>query len=208
MTQITNDEIKKIELNILDEFVNFCNKNNLKYYLVYGTLLGAVRHKGFIPWDDDIDLGMPRMDYNKLIEAFKNSTRDSDIYVDFCECKNKPCQVILKIQHKKCKHLFVDIFPYDIYKENSRECSILYTENFGKVMQIEVGALMVGRIVNYDQVSCIHKGSEKGRFEFGGSTICLLFEKDAVQIDSDLIKNTEDGFETAVKMGERIGLSK
>lgn len=97
---------------------------------------------------------------------------------------------------------------YDIYKENSRECSILYTENFGKVMQIEVGALMVGRIVNYDQVSCIHKGSEKGRFEFGGSTICLLFEKDAVQIDSDLIKNTEDGFETAVKMGERIGLSK
>lgn len=94
---------------------------------------------------------------------------------------------------------------YKIYKENSRECCILHTEHFGKVMQIEVGALMVGKIVNYDQVSCIKKGDEKGRFEFGGSTIVLLLEKDSVDIDSDLIKNTEDGYETAVKMGERIG---
>lgn len=115
--------------------------------------------------------------------------------------KNKFIQGVLHtVNPIACEH-------YDIYKENSRECTILYTENFGKVMQIEVGALMVGRIINYDQVSCIQKGSEKGRFEFGGSTICLLFEKDAVEIDADLIRNTEDGFETAVKMGERIGLS-
>lgn len=93
----------------------------------------------------------------------------------------------------------------DIYKENSRECCILHTENFGKVMQIEVGALMVGKIVNYDQIACIKKGDEKGRFEFGGSTIVLLLQKDAVEIDEDLIQNTIDGFETAVKMGERIG---
>ena len=77
---------------------------------------------------------------------------------------------------------------YDIYKENSRECSLLHTENFGKVMQIEVGALMVGKIVNYDQVACIHRGDEKGKFEFGGSTIVLLFKKDTVDIDDDLIK--------------------
>ena len=94
---------------------------------------------------------------------------------------------------------------YDIYKENSRECSLLHTENFGKVMQIEVGALMVGKIVNYDQVACIHRGDEKGKFEFGGSTIVLLFKKDTVEIDDDLIENTKNGYETAVKMGERIG---
>ena len=94
---------------------------------------------------------------------------------------------------------------YDIYKENSRECSLLHTENFGKVMQIEVGALMVGKIVNYDQVACILRGDEKGKFEFGGSTIVLLFKKDTVDIDDDLIENTKNGYETAVKMGERIG---
>ena len=94
---------------------------------------------------------------------------------------------------------------YDIYKENSRECSLLHTENFGKVMQIEVGALMVGKIVNYDQVACIHRGDEKGKFEFGGSTIVLLFKKDTVDIDDDLIEKTKIGYETAVKMGERIG---
>ena len=94
---------------------------------------------------------------------------------------------------------------YDIYNENSRECSLLHTENFGKVMQIEAGALMVGKIVNYDQVACIHRGDEKGKFEFGGSTIVLLFKKDTVDIDDDLIENTKNGYETAVKMGERIG---
>ena len=121
---------------------------------------------------------------------------------DGYKSKNKFIQGVLHtVNPIACEH-------YDIYKENSRECSILYTNNFGKVMQIEVGALMVGRIINYDQVSCIKKGVEKGRFEFGGSTIVLLFEKDSVDIDADLIKNTEDGFETAVKMGERIGLSK
>ena len=94
---------------------------------------------------------------------------------------------------------------YDIYKENSRECSLLHTENFGKVMQIEVGALMVGKIVNYDQVACIHRGDEKGKFECGGSTFVLLIKKDTVDIDDDLIENTKNGYETAVKMGERIG---
>lgn len=120
---------------------------------------------------------------------------------DGYKSKNKFIQGVLHtVNPIACEH-------YDIYKENSRECSILYTKNFGKVMQIEVGALMVGRIINYDEVSCIKKGDEKGRFEFGGSTICLLFKKDAVEIDKDLIRNTEEGFETAIKMGERIGLS-
>lgn len=95
---------------------------------------------------------------------------------------------------------------YDIYKENSRECTILHTENFGNVMQIEVGALMVGKIKNsHTKGTAFVKGSEKGMFEFGGSTVVMLIEKDKVNIDEDLIKNTMEGFETAVKMGECIG---
>ena len=62
------EEVKKIETEILTEFAAFCESNNLKYYLGYGTLLGAARHKGFIPWDDDVDVLMPRSDYNKFIE--------------------------------------------------------------------------------------------------------------------------------------------
>ena len=59
MKPIETAEAKKIQIEILDKIVSFCEENNLRYYLAYGTLLGAVRHKGYIPWDDDIDIHMP-----------------------------------------------------------------------------------------------------------------------------------------------------
>ena len=67
---ITNDEMKGIELNILEQFAGFCEAHNLHYSLCGGTLLGAVRHKGFIPWDDDIDVFVPRQSYNFLCKHF------------------------------------------------------------------------------------------------------------------------------------------
>lgn len=95
---------------------------------------------------------------------------------------------------------------YNIYKENCRECSVLITENFGRITCVEVGALMVGKIKNLHRTGHrFTKGEEKGMFEFGGSTVVLFIEKDKVIIDEDLLKNTEEGFETAVNMGEHIG---
>lgn len=94
---------------------------------------------------------------------------------------------------------------FQIFKENSREYCILDTENFDKVIQIEVGAMMVGKIINYHGSKTVKKGEEKGRFEFGGSTIVLLLKKDTVILDDDIIKNSFDDFETTVKMGEKIG---
>lgn len=71
-------EIQKLELDILKEFHEFCIKHDLVYSLMGGTMLGAVRHEGFIPWDDDIDVSMPRPDYDKFIDLTRNNL--SNIY--------------------------------------------------------------------------------------------------------------------------------
>ena len=67
----TVEELQKIELEILKYIDKVCKENSLTYFLAYGTLIGAIRHKGFIPWDDDVDIQMPRDDYNKLCEILK-----------------------------------------------------------------------------------------------------------------------------------------
>lgn len=94
---------------------------------------------------------------------------------------------------------------YPIYKQNSRAYSLLECKNFGDVVYMEVGALMVGKIVNLHKQS-FQKGEEKGYFEFGGSTVVLLFEKDKVIIDDDIINNSLNNDETKVLMGEKIGV--
>ena len=94
---------------------------------------------------------------------------------------------------------------YDVYKTNCREYTILHTQNFGDVVQVEVGALLVGKIKNIHNNYTFKKGEEKGYFEFGGSTICLLVENNKVEILKHILKNTQQEFETVVKYGERIG---
>lgn len=91
-----------------------------------------------------------------------------------------------------------------VFAENCREVTVLHTEHFGDVTQVEVGAMMVGRIVNYPKERFI-RGEEKGRFEFGGSTIVLLVEPGQVALDEEFFENTAQERETLVKCGERIG---
>lgn len=95
----------------------------------------------------------------------------------------------------------------NIYAENQRVYTVIDSEHFGRMVQMEIGALAVGRIVNHDDEGEIIRGAEKGYFEFGGSTIVLLLKSDCFTPDKDLIENTAEGYETIVKMGERIGFN-
>ncbi len=98
---------------------------------------------------------------------------------------------------------------YPIYHENTREYCLLRTEQFGTIVMMEVGAMMVGKITNKEPAVCqVKKGDEKGYFEFGGSTVVLLLQNGKVRLDADLVENSENGYETIVRMGERIGKCK
>ena len=99
-----------------------------------------------------------------------------------------------------------DFFP--IYKENAREYTILRTDRFGDVIAMEVGALLVGKIVNHHGAATVRRGQEKGYFQFGGSTVVLLLKKDTAVLDSDILENSRQGIETVVKFGEKIGAAK
>lgn len=96
-----------------------------------------------------------------------------------------------------------DSFP--IYKENTREYCILESTNFGPVLLMEVGALLVGKIRNHPRGDDVRRGWEKGNFAFGGSTIILMTRRGAVRPDWDILKNSCQGIETKVKLGERVG---
>lgn len=96
----------------------------------------------------------------------------------------------------------------EIFCLNKREYSILSNPLFGDVVIAEVGATMVGSIEQTYKGSSVNKGEEKGYFKFGGSTVVLLFEKSKIHIDENLLNNTAKGYETSVKMGERIGAEK
>lgn len=94
-----------------------------------------------------------------------------------------------------------------VFTENCREYTVLHTENFGTAIQCEVGAMMVGRIVNNHGAAEIKRGEEKGKFEFGGSTIVVLTKKGAVIPDEEFLINTAQNKETKVKCGEKIGVA-
>lgn len=124
MKQIVDSEIKKIELDILLFIDSFCRANKINYSMAYGTLLGAIRHKGFIPWDDDIDIFMLRKDFEKFSSMF-NSAHNSKyklLWISTDKNYNLPLPkvvdsstILIQNGQRRCKNLgvYVDIFIYD-----------------------------------------------------------------------------------------------
>lgn len=123
-------EIQKEETEILVKTLSYFNANNIKYSIFAGTLLGAVRHQGFIPWDDDIDLAIDRDNYNRLIECLRKDgcCVSNDLKAIGFELDNAPWP-FLKIINTKIRltaagsmdaNLWIDIFPIDGYPDNSK----------------------------------------------------------------------------------------
>lgn len=122
MKELSQDELKKTELEILKYLDFICEKNNIRYYIFFGTLIGAIRHKGFIPWDDDIDVCMPREDYDKFVEIMKNDSNyyfispetDNLYYWPFARlCDKKTILILNNLKKVKNFGVFVDVFPMD-----------------------------------------------------------------------------------------------
>ena len=122
--EISDSELRHVELGILDYIDTVCKENNIRYFLDYGTLLGAVRHKGFIPWDDDIDICMLRDDYVKFCDVFNKQNSSNYLLLTSDNDREFPYEIgkvvdtrtkliETDIQTSKDMGVWVDIFPKD-----------------------------------------------------------------------------------------------
>lgn len=131
MREITSlDELKSIELDIMKKIHTFCESENIFYVLGYGTLIGAVRHKGFIPWDDDIDILMPRHEYERFMDSFGAFAEENGLYIASNRTKPHMCRAFAKVCDKRtiqyepkykdreARGVFVDVWPLDGYPSN------------------------------------------------------------------------------------------
>lgn len=147
--QKDNSQLRQLqlyELNLLKTFADICEKNNLRYYMIGGTMLGAVRHRGFIPWDDDIDIGMPREDYIRFLEIAQKSLPHQYKILNYKKDKDylryfsRLVDTRVKIYNDSntdtlIENAWMDIFPLD------------GTSNIGFVRNLQFLMLCVNRVM-------------------------------------------------------------
>ncbi len=138
MTNLTLPEIQEQSLEILQAVHEFCIANDIKYSLAYGTLIGAIRHKGFIPWDDDIDIIMPRPDYERFVASFSAPglgivcEKDKDYYLNYCrvfDTVKTGSTTFLPIGKDYLGGVWIDVFPADGVSDDKDE----FARNVGQV---------------------------------------------------------------------------
>ncbi len=210
--EVAEDELSRFksfnDFFIRKRKVSFCNDpkaltaiadSKLSFYNISPTLRLNIKNSSYSIEEILDDDYLAKRFANGCCLIFRLAVDDIHHYFYFDDGK--------VISQKKIEGQLHTIRPisekYNVFSRNKREVTVLDTKNFGVAVQIEVGALLVGRIVNA-QISEFKRGTEKGYFEFGGSTIILLLEK-TPQMDEDIIKANSEGIETCVIAGERIG---
>lgn len=174
MREITSQrELCEIEIGILEEIHSFCVRESIRYFLWGGSLLGAIRHNGFIPWDDDIDIAMPREDYERFIASF--DSKNFGVYS--CDNNRKypfPFAKVFDKRTRKIEHIFVrkgfeigidvDIFPIDFYvplspKELKKRARVIrrrdlaimpFVLNFSPKQLVKNGLFLINRLFGID----------------------------------------------------------
>ena len=136
--RLSEEEIKEVELGVMDYIHNLCQKENIKYSLAYGTLLGAVRHKGYIPWDDDVDISLKRDEYDKLYQAvlrdndpiYKVASWENDARYPYPFYRVYDARTVYEnnyIENDIELGICVDVFPFDYYADVNKEMAKLDT---------------------------------------------------------------------------------
>ena len=127
MKELSLQEIKQVELDILKMFHSFCVDNHIRYFISHGTLLGAIRYKGFIPWDDDLDVLVPREDYNRLLTIFQDNERYRLISYERDSSYRFPYAKLCDMTTRKVEGgynngaelgLDIDVFPLDNWDDD------------------------------------------------------------------------------------------
>lgn len=189
-----NSQLKACEFEMLKAFVSVCEVLDLRYFIAYGTLLGAVRHKGFIPWDDDIDVTMPREDYDRFVaEAQKllpeyyfiqTHNTDSEYPLMFAKIRDSRTTYVERLyQNINMNHgVYIDIFPLDFYPET-----------FFEKRRVEIfRKLVVARVsLNY----CLpkpHEGLKDWVRKWVGNAVSVFFHSTEYILDefTKIVKKT------------------
>lgn len=128
MRKIDIDELKRLQLDILVDVADYCDKNGIRYFLSGGTMLGAVRHKGFIPWDDDIDIQMPRPDYNRFIHEYSHPyyevcswDLDKDFLCTYTKVSDRRTILSENTNLGRKIGVNIDVFPVDGLPKEEKE---------------------------------------------------------------------------------------
>lgn len=140
MKEIQVQELKQIQQKLLKELHNYCDKHNLCYYLTYGTLIGAIRHKGYIPWDDDVDVFLPRNDYTYLLNHFNadvdngvsvvSNELNTDYYLPFAKIIDTNTIMIEEVNSSFKLGVYIDVFPLDNLSDNYNEAKAIIRKAF------------------------------------------------------------------------------
>lgn len=119
-----NKKVQELTIELLKIFIKICEENNLRYYFTGGALIGVLRHQGFIPWDDDIDVGMPRKDYDRFLKLMEkkipegygicNRYTDENWHFAMSQFIDKESEIVIHLaEEERRAHIWIDVFPLD-----------------------------------------------------------------------------------------------